>query len=596
MEIQDRLGALRGEMAKQGVQAALLPTGDPHLSEYIPAHWESRRWFSGFTGDAGTLVVTEREALLWADGRFFIQAARQLEGTGITLMRMGQPGVPAVAAWLGMHCRGMRVAVDGAVCPADTAKKIEAQLRPSGASLVDLDLVGPVWVEGRPPQPATPVYALADRFAGESCAEKLAQVRAALQEAGADAQFYSRLDDVAWITNLRAADIPYNPFALSYLLVTQRAARLYLDGGRLQPDAAAMLKRSGVEVLPYALAAAGLRGDFGANRILVDPAGTSLSLFRCLWENPAVTVVEGDDVAARLKAVKNPIELENLRACHIYDGVALLRFRMELAQRMGRGECLTEWDAAQILHRFRAGMPHSRGESFETIAAYGPNAAMMHYAPTARQAAPLEPHGLLLLDSGGQYDTGTTDVTRTFALGPLTDAEKRCFTWVLQAHIALAAAVFPEGTHGGTLDGLAREKVWRHGLDYRCATGHGVGYFGAVHEGPQCVRANSQEPLRPGMLMTDEPGLYMEGSFGIRTENVLEVVAREKTEYGNFCAFEPVTWFPIDRAAVLPELLSPEELAYLDGYHRTVYQKLSPELGEAERMWLQAACAPFGEG
>lgn len=593
MTVAEKIEALRQKMGNNGLDAVILPTSDPHMSEYIPAHWESRRWFSGFTGDAGTLVVTKGESLLWTDGRFFIQANQQLAGTPIQLMRMREPGVPTIEEYLAAHIQNGKAAVDGRLYSAKAAESLQKKLAESGASLVNVDLIKDIWTEDRPALPATPVYLLEERYSGKACADKLAQVRAELKKEGADAQLYSLLDDVAWATNLRASDIACNPFAIAFLLVTEKSAYLYLDADRLEAAAAAYLKQSGVEVRPYAQLPADLKNGFGAKKVLVSKTDVSFELYSCLTENKNIEILEGKDIVTHLKAVKNPTECENMRICHVYDGVALVRFKMELEHRMEAGEALTEWDASEIAHKYRTQMPDNRGDSFETIAAYGPNAAMMHYGPTAEIHSSLQPKSFLLVDSGGQYLTGTTDVTRTFVLGELTQEEKECFTWVLKAHIDLADAKFPQGTTGKDLDALSRVQVWKHGLDYRCGTGHGVGYMGAVHEGPQGFRDIT--PLVPGMSITDEPGLYMEGRFGIRTENTLEVVEDEKTEYGQFYAFRPLTLFPIDRAAILPELLSPEETTYLNNYHKTVYEKLSPELTKEECSWLREACKPLGE-
>ncbi len=594
MTVAEKIEALRTKMTGHGADAVILPTSDPHMSEYIPAYWESRRWFSGFTGDAGTLVVTKEESLLWTDGRFFIQADQQLAGTPVKMMKMREPGVPTVSEYLGEHIRHGKVAVDGRLLSEGDAEILEQKLSAAGSELLDCDLVAEVWTNDRPELPATPVWLLEERYAGKSCADKLAQVRAELKKAGADAQLYSLLGDVAWATNLRASDIDYNPFAIAFLLVTDKAAWLYLDAKRLEASAADYMKKSGVEVRPYAQLESDLKKGFGASKVLVSKPDISFSLYRSMTEGKDVQAVEGHDIITDVKAAKNPTECENMRTCHIYDGIALVHFKMELERRMAAGEALTEWDAVEIAHKYRSQMPGNRGESFNTIAAYGANAAMMHYGPTAEQHASLQPKSFLLVDSGGQYLTGTTDVTRTFAMGPLTQKEKACYTWVLKSHIDIAGAVFPHGTTGKDLDAIARVQVWKHGLDYRCGTGHGVGYLGAVHEGPHSFRS-STVPLIPGMTITDEPGLYMEGEFGIRTENTLEVVQGEKTEYGQFYAFRPLTVFPIDKTAILPELLSAEETAYLDAYHKRVYDTLAPKLTEEERTWLKKACSPLSK-
>lgn len=592
MTAAEKIDILRRKMAELGVDAVILPTSDPHMSEYIPAYWESRCWFSGFTGDAGTLVVTKEASLLWTDGRFFIQADQQLTGTPIQLMKMRESGVPTVDEYLGEHIHNGKVAVDGRLYSEKDAESLQEKLSAAGSMLVSLDLVAEIWTKDRPALPATPVWLLEERYAGKSCVDKLSEVRMKLKAAGADAQLYSLLDDVAWATNLRASDIDYNPFAIAFLLVTEKNAFLYLDADRMEAPAADYMKQSGVEVRPYKQLADDLKTGFGAERVLVSKSDISFNLYSCMAQNQEVQLIEGQDLITYLKAAKNLTECANMRTCHIYDGIALVRFKMELERRMAAGEALTEWDAVEIAHKYRAQMPGNCGESFATIAAYGPNAAMMHYGPTQEKHASLQPKGFLLVDSGGQYLTGTTDITRTFVMGPLTKEEKECYTWVLKSHIEIADAVFPDGTTGKDLDAIARVQVWKHGLDYRCGTGHGVGYLGAVHEGPHSFRS-STVPLVPGMTITDEPGLYMEGKFGIRTENTLEVVKNKKTEYGQFYAFRPLTVFPIDTEAILPELLSKEEAAYLNAYHQRVYETLAPNLNQSEQDWLKHACRPL---
>ena len=591
MNIEERISALRAQMQKADVQAVLLPTADPHLSEYIPEHRESRRWFSGFTGDAGTLVVTPEEALLWTDGRFFIQADKELKGTSIVLMRWRQPGVPEIHEWLAEHCKGGRVAVDGRLYSESQAEKVEEALTPVGTTLLDMDLVEPVWTEDRPALPQSKVWFLEEKYSGMSCEAKLAALREDLDKAGADAQLYTRLDGVAWATNLRADDIAYNPFAISYLLLTKTGARLYLDPERLEPAAAEAMQRAHVEVVPYAQIKADLAGDFGAKRVLVSKADISMDLYRILAANSAVELVPGKELVTERKAEKNPTECENMRICHVYDGVAMVKGQMEWERRLAAGETLTEWDICEILEKYRRQQPENCGLSFGTIAAYGPNAAMMHYGPTKDKCATLEPKSFLLIDSGGQYRTGTTDITRTYAMGPLTQEEKECYTWSLQAHIDLASARFPLGTNGLKLDVLSRERLWKHGLDYRCGTGHGVGFMGAVHEGPQSF--GGPAVIKPGMSITDEPGVYVENGFGIRIENTMEVLADGETEYGKFLKFAPLTLCPIDKTPILPELLTFEQRKWLDDYHATVYQALSPYLNQDECAWLQKACAPL---
>ena len=591
MTINEKIAVLRSEMAKANVDALVIPTSDPHMSEYIPEAWKARKEFSGFTGSAGTLVITKEESGLWTDGRYFIQAEGQLSGSEIKLFRMREKGVPTVEEYLADTQAGKTVAVDGAIYPASSGLMLQEKLEKVGASLVSEDLVMPVW-QGRPALPHTPAYVLDVKYAGLSPKEKLEQVREKLAEKNADAQLYSTLDCANWLSNVRASDIAYNPFATSYVLVLKDEARLYLDEDRLSAEDIAYLKETFV-LRPYNAITEDLSGDLGGAKMLVNKAGISYDNLLCLMKNDTVSIVYGSDVVTALKGVKNPTELKNIRQAHVWDGVALANFWVKLQKRMDAGETVNEYDVCVMLSAERAKMPENRGDSFDTIAGYGPIAAMMHYGPTAEKSDVLQKKGFLLIDSGGQYLTGTTDVTRTFVMGPITEEEKIDFTRVLKSHIQLAMAVFPEGTKDGMLDCLARQQVWKYGLDYRCGTGHGVGFFGGVHEGPQNFSQRSSGELKVGMTITNEPGLYMEGKYGIRTENMLEVVFWKETEYGRFLKMEPLTLFPIDRKAIDVEMMTQEELDYLNAYHQQVYKALAPHVEPETLSWLEEACRPL---
>lgn len=588
MTVNEKIAALRGEMAKANVDALVIPTSDPHMSEYIPEAWKARKEFSGFTGSAGTLVVTTEESGLWTDGRYFIQAEGQLSGSEIKLFRMREKGVPTVEEYLADTQAGKTVAVDGAIYPAASGLLLQEKLEKVGAALVSEDLVMPVW-ENRPELPHTPAYVLDVKYAGLSPKEKLQQVREKLAEKNADAQLYSTLDCANWLSNVRASDIAYNPFATSYVLVLKDEARLYLDEDRLSAEDIAYLKETFI-LRPYNAITEDLSGDLGGAKMLVNKAGISYDNLLRLMKNDTVSIVYGNDVVTALKGVKNPTELKNIREAHVWDGVALANFWVKLQKRMDAGESVSEYDVCLMLAEERAKMPENKGESFDTIAGYGPNAAMMHYGPTAEKSDMLQKKGFLLIDSGGQYLTGTTDVTRTFVMGPISEEEKTDFTRVLKSHIQLAMAVFPEGTKDGMLDCLARQQVWKYGLDYRCGTGHGVGFFGGVHEGPQNFSQRSSGVLKEGMTITNEPGLYLEGKYGIRTENLLEVVFWKETEYGRFLKMEPLTLFPIDRKAIDVELMTREELDYLNDYHQKVYKALAPHVEPETLPWLEEAC------
>ena len=588
MTVNEKIAVLRGEMAKANVDALVIPTSDPHMSEYIPEAWKARKEFSGFTGSAGTLVVTTEESGLWTDGRYFIQAEGQLSGSEIKLFRMREKGVPTVEEYLADTQAGKTVAVDGTIYPAASGLLLQEKLEKVGASLVSEDLVMPVW-ENRPELPHTPAYVLNVKYAGLSPKEKLQQVREKLAEKNADAQLYSTLDCANWLSNVRASDIPYNPFATSYVLVLKDEARLYLDEDRLSAEDIAYLKETFI-LRPYSAITEDLSGDLGGAKMLVNKAGISYDNLLRLMKNDTVSIVYGTDVVTALKGVKNPTELKNIREAHVWDGVALANFWVKLQKRMDAGEAVSEYDVCLMLAEERAKMPENKGESFDTIAGYGPNAAMMHYGPTAEKSDMLQKKGFLLIDSGGQYLTGTTDVTRTFVMGPISEEEKTDFTRVLKSHIQLAMAVFPEGTKDGMLDCLARQQVWKYGLDYRCGTGHGVGFFGGVHEGPQNFSQRSSGVLKEGMTITNEPGLYLEGKYGIRTENLLEVVFWKETEYGRFLKMEPLTLFPIDRKAIDVDMMTREELDYLNDYHQKVYKALAPHVEPETLPWLEEAC------
>lgn len=588
MTVNEKIAALRGEMAKANVDALVIPTSDPHMSEYIPEAWKARKEFSGFTGSAGTLVVTTEESGLWTDGRYFIQAEGQLSGSEVKLFRMREKGVPTVEEYLADTQAGKTVAVDGAIYPAASGLLLQEKLEKVGAALVSEDLVMPVW-ENRPELPHTPAYVLNVKYAGLSPKEKLQQVREKLAEKNADAQLYSTLDCANWLSNVRASDIAYNPFATSYVLVLKDEARLYLDEDRLSAEDIAYLKETFI-LRPYNAITEDLSGDLGGAKMLVNKAGISYDNLLRLMKNDTVSIVYGTDVVTALKGVKNPTELKNIREAHVWDGVALANFWVKLQKRMDAGEAVSEYDVCLMLAEERAKMPENKGESFDTIAGYGPNAAMMHYGPTAEKSDMLQKKGFLLIDSGGQYLTGTTDVTRTFVMGPISEEEKTDFTRVLKSHIQLAMAVFPEGTKDGMLDCLARQQVWKYGLDYRCGTGHGVGFFGGVHEGPQNFSQRSSGVLKEGMTITNEPGLYLEGKYGIRTENLLEVVFWKETEYGRFLKMEPLTLFPIDRKAIDVDMMTREELDYLNDYHQKVYKALAPHVEPETLPWLEEAC------
>ena len=593
LSTNEKIALLRAAMKAAGANACLIPSSDPHISEYLPAHWSARRYFSGFTGSVGNLVVTEAASALWVDGRYFVQAAHQLEGSEIVLQKMGVEGVPTLLEYLAAALgEGQVLAVDGMVTAASTMKELQAALAKKGATVKSVDLVEGNWPD-RPAVPASEAFLLDEAYAGRSAADKLADLRAELAKQEAGAMVVCRLDSVAWLLNLRAADLDNTPFALAYCFVTPDNAILFINTARLPAGAVEALGRQGVRVTDYDHLLGALTGYHHDQTVLVDEAGTNWAVYSALKENPAFTLKAGEDPIQALKAVKNPVEIENLKNVHVKDGVAMVKFQMWLEEKMAAGEAVTEVDVDEKLAALRAEQALNIGVSFDTIAAWGANAAMMHYHATPGNCATLAPRGFLLVDCGGQYLDGTTDITRTYALGELTASERTYYTYVLKSHIDMAKLQFLNTCTGGNLDVIARAPVWAHGIDYRCGTGHGVGFVGGVHEGPQNLRITNHTVFKPGMIVTDEPGIYEEGEVGIRIENELLCCARVKNQYGQFLGFEPITCCPIDLTPVRPELLDADEKEWLNAFHRMVREKLTPHLSAAEAAWLAEKTQPL---
>ena len=590
----EKIAALRAAAKAAGGDAVLLMTSDPHCSEYLPDYYNALPWFSGFTGENSTLVVTRRGSALWCDGRFYVQADKQLAGTEIQCMHDGSAGVPTVEAYLAdQMAAGETLLLDGSCVPADRARKYAAALEKKGAGLKSLDVASAIWEASgqRPALPDTPCELLTTAQTGATAAEKIAQVRAELQKAGATALAVTGLDCVGWLLNLRARDLPCTPLAVAYALVTSKDCTLFVAPGRLTEADAAVLAENGVAVRGYTelLDAVG-KVDAG-EVFLVDEKATNYDLYTAL---SAYKTVAGTDPIFALKGVKNPVELENIRECHIRDGVAVVRFQMDLEKAMAEGKELYETDIEVMLQKRRAEQPGYLEDSFPAIAAWGPNAAMMHYHAEGEVNSKIQPKGFLLVDNGGQYDCGTTDITRTYPVGPLTDDERRYYTWVLQSHIDMARAVFLDYCTGFALDTFARGPVWAHKVNYRCGTGHGVGFISGVHEGPQSLRPNNPVVFKPGMTITDEPGIYETDEVGIRIENELECIDLGENQYGHWLGFAPLTMVPIDTAPVLVDELSRVQIDWLNNFHKTVYETLAPRLNDEEKAWLSAKCAPIG--
>ena len=592
-DIQNRLAALRSEMRRESIDACILPSTDPHCGEYVPDHWKGREWISGFGGSAGTAVVTMDAAALWTDSRYFIAAAEALRGTEFALMRQGVDGTPTVAEWIGRKLAasgGTEAAIDGMAAPAAYVEALAAGLRRQGGITLrtNLDVLGRIWAD-RPPLPAAPIVVHPEEYAGETAASKLARIRCRLKAMHVDGMLMSSLDDIAWALNLRGSDVHCNPVFLAYLLLEGDEAWLFTDPRKVGREVWKHLQGIGVKNVAYTDIASALT-SYSEYNILMDPATTCHTLYKCVRR---AEVVAAPSPVEAMKAVKNKTEIEGFRRAMLRDGVAMVRFLRWLRPAVEAGG-QTEMSAAAMIESLRGGQELYRGPSFDTIAAYAAHAAIVHYEPSPATDAPLRPEGLLLVDTGGQYLDGTTDITRTIALGPVSDEERRVYTLVLKAHIALERAVFPCGASGTQVDALAREPLWREGLNYLHGTGHGVGSFLNVHEGPHQIRMEwKPAPLLAGMTVTDEPGVYIEGRFGVRTENTLLIVPHSETEFGRFLAFEPLTLCPIDKEPIVVSMLTDGERRWLDGYHHTVYSRLAPLLADDERRWLADACSPL---
>lgn len=580
------LAALRQQMEAVGVDAYLIPTGDFHGSEYVGEHFAGRAYVSGFTGSAGTLLVFRDWAGLWTDGRYFLQAEEQLRDSGIQLMKTGQPGVPGVAHFLGQRLqKGQALAFDGRCVSAREGMVFARRAAMAGATVRDnLDLLDPIWPQ-RPPLSAQPVWELELPYAGFSRREKLKQVRQIMAKEAADLLLLTALEDVAWLLNLRGGDIACCPLFLAFLALTEEGAVLFVNETIFSPELRRELEEDGVTLAPYGAVYRHMAGLDPAAKVWLDPRQANQSLAASLPQGSRP--LKKTSPVELLRAVKNPTEIDNLRLAHLYDGVALTRFLLWLREHAGE-EGVTERSAAEFLEEKRQEMPHYLGPSFAPILAYGPHGAIVHYTATPESDAAIEKNNFLLADTGGHYLEGTTDCTRTIALGPLTPEQKKQYTAVLRGNLNLMDATFPVGCTGPNLDILARSPLWELGLDYNHGTGHGVGYLLSVHEGPQRIHhrslANQPDvPFQAGMVTSDEPGYYLEGEYGIRLENLLLCVSRQDSPHGQFLAFEPLTWVPFDLEAVDPQLLSPREKDLLNDYHAKVRGKLSPLLSPPEK-------------
>lgn len=592
--ISGRLDALRTKMSAAGIAATIIPHTDAHQSEYLAEHWQVRQWLSGFTGSAGTLVVTADTALLWTDSRYFLQGAQQLEGTGIILMKDGLPATPSIESWLVSNlAEGTTVGVDGMVFSVNDVNRLTATLNPKGINLdTNFAPINELW-NGRPSLPNDTLYVHDTAYAGENATSKIERILTAAAGAGANSLFISALDEIAWVLNVRSSDVACNPVATAFLYLSQEHNVLFINSDKIDEKAANYLNSINVETAPYDSAARFLALLPKEAKVYIEPARTAYTLASIIGAH----AVEGPSLIALPKSVKNMTQIQGTRRAMARDGVALVKLFMEIERRLAAGEKLTELDCDTLGTKFRAEGALYVDNSFEMIAGYGPHGAIVHYSATPESSSTIEPHGLLLVDSGAQYLDGTTDITRTVALGTPTDQERQDFTLVMKGHIAIATAVFPEGTTGHQLDALARIALWKHGMTYLHGTGHGVGHFLNVHEGPQSIRLNYvPTPLQPGMITSNEPGLYRAGVHGIRCENLVLCVPSplSNPEFGNFYAFEPLTMFPFDRNLFDLTLMSDEEIEWVNNYHQTVRQTLLPMLeNENQRQWLTEKTEPL---
>ena len=589
MNVTDRLARLRELMRREKLSAFVFPSTDPHNGEYVPDHWKGREWVSGFNGSAGTVVVTENAAALWTDSRYFIAAAQQLEGTGIELMKLKIPGTPTIAEWLGQQlidCQRPEVGIDGMVNSQASAEALIADLRSHGGITVrtNLDPLKTIWTD-RPPIPQDLVSVHPLEYAGEDVKSKVSRIRKALRDLHADGMLMSALDDIAWTLNMRGTDVHCNPVFVSYLLISSNSVTLYINKVKLSHVVMAYLQDNGVSIDDYENVDKGLK-SYPDYNILIDPDETCYTLARIA---ACQEVVRSKSPVPALKAVKNEAEIRGYRSAMLKDGIAMVKFLKWLKPAVQAGG-QTELSVDRKLTSLRRQQPLFRDISFDTIAGYATHAAIVHYEATPETDIPLEPHGMILIDSGAQYQDGTTDITRTIALGPVSDYEKHVYTLVLKGHIQLAMCKFPKGAAGTQMDILARSAMWREGLNYLHGTGHGVGSYLNVHEGPHQFRMEwMPAPFVEGMTVTDEPGIYLPDRFGVRIENTMIVEKYKTTEFGEFLQFDALTLCPIDTAPIDVSMLSDEEVEWLNSYHRRVYDAIAPHVSMDEREWLREA-------
>ena len=587
--INQRIDALRALLKREGIDAFIIPSTDPHLSEYVAPHWKSREWISGFTGAAGTVVITAKKAGLWTDSRYFLQAAQQLEGSGIDLYKEMLPETPSIPDFLKTNLEADTiVGIDGKVFSTAKVMALQDDLVQNRITIKSIDdPMAEIWTD-RPSMPEAPAFIHEMKYAGKSCPEKLAAIRQEMKKTGTETLLVSALDEIAWALNIRGNDVHCNPVVVSYLLITEEEAHFFIQPPKVTRELSTHLKEAGIDIHSYEEIECFLR-NMPYNSIMLDTAKTNYAVYSAISPDYC-QIIDACSPIALLKAIRNEQEIAGIHAAMQRDGVALVKFLKWLEEAVPTGK-ETEISIDKKLHEFRAAQPLYMGESFDTIAGYKEHGAIVHYEATPETDIPVLPESFLLLDSGAQYLDGTTDITRTIALGKLTEEEKADYTLILKGHIDLAMAVFPEGTRGAQLDVLARMPIWKYRMNFLHGTGHGVGHFLNVHEGPQSIRMNENPvTLQAGMVTSNEPGVYKAGSHGIRTENLILTVPAGEGMFGNYLKFETITLCPICKKGIIKEMLTEEEIGWLDEYHRNVYEKLSPDLNNEERKWLKEAC------
>lgn len=584
-----RVEKLRGYMKKKKLDAFIIPSNDPHMSEYTPAHWQYRQWISGFNGSAGTAVVTLEKAALWTDSRYFLAAGQQLEGTPFTLMKDGLSDTPSIGTWLAETLsENAKAGIDGSLCTPAMLKMLESELSPRGISAeLCEDPFNEIW-NNRPELPTDKIEVHPLKYAGESAADKIHRLLGKARENGCDAMLLTALDEIAWTLNLRGNDVECNPVFVSYLLLSDRQNVLFVNPAKVSDEVREHLSLSGVETMPYTAVADAVKNLHACRTMISNKANCAI---KSLFNDGECVIMPS--IAEEMKAVKNSAEIAGFHSAMLRDGVAMVTFLSRLKSEVKKG--ITEMGVDRLLTSLRAEQELYRGLSFATIAAYDAHGAIVHYEADEHSDVKLEPHGFILIDSGAQYSDGTTDITRTISLGNPTEEEKKIYTLVLKGHIALSECVFPDGASGTQIDCAARYAMWQHFLNYGHGTGHGVGSYLNVHEGPHQIRMNYMPaPLRAGMTVTDEPGIYCEGKFGVRTENTLLIVPAGESQFGKFLKFEPLTLCPIDTAPIDLGLMTDKELQWLNDYHETVRQRLTPLIKDgAVKEWLADATKPI---